>query len=150
MAYEPEFKHHYTSVHAYLEQFVKIATKGKVRIEYALHVQRMRLECTVCGMTLTAAEPEGTTVDYGVQEFVKLHAHTGGHKDMATDPTQWPVGKAMTADFKPVTGGFGYVPLPPSANVLLKNIQMPGEAVVAVKPLKKEKPLKIATGRKFR
>ena len=175
-----DFKQHYSSVHAYLEQYVKTATGGKVKIEYALAVNRMRLTCSVCGLSLTAAEPQvANEIDYGVQQFVDIHAHRGGHKDFVTGegtPTQikW---KAMTCDFKPVTGGFGYVPLPPSANTVLKNI---GKKIALLqqadtgereKPIddkqepelralknvftlkriaKKDKPLKIFTGRKFR
>ena len=114
-------------IHAYLEQYVKTATKGKVEVEWALHVSRMRLVCNECCMTLTCSEPTGTTVDYGVQEFVKLHAHTGGHKDTPTGydvaAGGWVNAKAVTADFKPVAGGFGFVPLPPSANAVLSNIK---------------------------
>lgn len=137
------FKSHYGSVHAYLEQYVKTATKGKVKVEYALHVCRVRLVCTECQMTLTASEPTGTELDYGIQEFVKLHAHTGGRclhrwvrsnggyeceKCKKVSPPVEP--KAVTADFKPVnhsivgglhpvTGGFGFVPLSTNANAVL-------------------------------
>jgi len=86
-----EFKKHYGSIHAYLEQYVKIATKGNVDIEWALHVARMRLGCKVCGLTLTAPEPKGTEVDYGIQEFVKIHSHAGGHKSCTCGGTGDPV-----------------------------------------------------------
>lgn len=112
MAEEPDYTHHYGGVHAYLEQYVKTATNGKVKIDYALHVARMRLACETCGMTLTAAEPTGTDVDYGVQEFVKLHAHVGGHKDKPTgDMIQDGHGNLvpLTCDFKKIKTGLGKI-----------------------------------------
>jgi len=130
-----EFTKHHGSIHAYLEQWLETATKGNVEVTYALHVARMRLVCKVCEEQLTAPEPLGTEVSYSVQEFVKIHAHVGGH---VSAPVGHVVGeggqcwcgethakvKAVTADFKPVTGGFGFVPLPPSATKVLKDIGM--------------------------
>ena len=45
-----------TAVHTYVEQYVETATKGKVEVEWALHVSRMRLICNTCCTTLTAPE----------------------------------------------------------------------------------------------
>lgn len=87
---------------SYIRQLLKTATKGNVTVEYALHVDRMKLMCSVCDSQLTTAEPEGTNLDYGIQEFIKIHAHVGGHKDKPIyDPeaTATPV----TLDFKKVT-----------------------------------------------
>jgi hypothetical protein len=60
---------------AYVTQWLQTATNGTVTGEFSLMHNRMRLRCLKCGLTLTAPEPTGTTIDYGVQEFVKLHAH---------------------------------------------------------------------------
>jgi len=62
----------------YMTQWLLTATKGTVTGEFSLRHNRMRLRCLKCGQTLTCPTPEGTTIDYGVQEFVKLHAHKAG------------------------------------------------------------------------
>ena len=103
-----EFTKHIGSIHAYLEQLLKTATGGNVTVAYALHVARMQLSCRICGMTLTAPEPEGSSdLDYGVQKFIKLHAHAGGHGDKPSQDLVWKGGKygeyvPLTCDFKPV------------------------------------------------
>src|SRR5713226_1273145 len=71
----------FKAFHPYFDQLLKTATKGNVVAVYAIHQSRMRLECSVCESQLTVSEPEGTELDYGVQEFIKIHAHVGGHKD---------------------------------------------------------------------
>lgn len=119
-----EYKNHIGSIHAYLEQLLKTATKGNVTVEYALHVSRMRLACKVCDMQLTTREPEGTELDYSVQEFIKIHAHVGGHKDVKSPEGIPPT--AVTLDFKPV-GGFH--PLPSNAKAILANIKS-GSAMI--------------------
>lgn len=103
----------------YLEQWVETATKGKVEIEWAWFVKRMMLACTVCKQTLTAPIPEDVnTLDYSVQEFVKIHAHTGAHhsgcscvsctkttvfpKDAFASPNCTHVGNGLTALIKHV------------------------------------------------
>jgi hypothetical protein len=62
----------------YMTQWLQTATNGTVHGEFSLMHNRMRLRCLKCGLTLTCPSPEGTTIDYGVQEFVKLHAHKEG------------------------------------------------------------------------
>jgi hypothetical protein len=115
------------SLHPYLEQLLKTATKGNVEVEYSVYENRMRLRCKVCFLSLTA--PEMTTsneLDYGVQEFIKLHAHVGG----------------------PTTGG--YYPSSMSVSVSQTGVQVTTQIVPEVVQPKKTKLLKIATGRKFR
>ena len=53
-----------------------------------------------CGQTLTTPAPHGTTLDFGIQEFVKLHAHNGQFDAPKFEPVK-PI--PMTLDFKPVT-----------------------------------------------
>jgi hypothetical protein len=103
----------------YLEQWVETATKGKVEIEWASFVKRMMLACTVCKQTLIAPIPEDVnTLDYSVQEFVKIHSHSGAHhsgcscvsctsttafpKDAFSSPNCTHVGKGTTALVKHV------------------------------------------------
>ena len=94
----------------YLEQWVETATKGKVEIEWAWFAKRMMLACTVCKQTLTAPIPEDVnTLDYSVQEFVKIHSHSGAHHSgcscvSCTSTTAFPkeTWTAVTADFKKI------------------------------------------------
>lgn len=68
---------------AYMEQWLKTATKGNVRFTMAFLANRMHLHCDVCNVGLTCEKPvDANTIDYAVQEYVKLHAHTGGHGDV--------------------------------------------------------------------
>lgn len=69
-------------IDAYMEQWLKTATKGNVRFTMAFLTNRMHLHCDVCNVGLTCEKPvDANTIDYAVQEYVKLHAHTGGHGD---------------------------------------------------------------------
>lgn len=117
------------NIQTYYQQLVETATKGKVTIEFAWHIKRMQLYCTECEVTLTTNEPEGvTTVDYSVGEFIKLHAHTGGHcahtwGNPSDDGMNFECSKckkvfdsgnivkpqAVTADFKKVPESKGFV-----------------------------------------
>lgn len=100
-----------TNVQLYMEGLCKVATKGNVVVHFAWFANRMELVCTKCQQTLTAAKPEDTTVDYAVQEFLKLHLHkihpeycqceqciTIAQTKVAVKP------KPVTLDFKPVAG----------------------------------------------
>ena len=155
-----EFTKHIGSIHAYLEQLLKTATGGNVTVAYALHVARMQLSCRICGMTLTAPEPEGSSdLDYGVQEFIKLHAHAGGHGDKPSQYLVWKGGKSvpLTCDFKPT--GVGMID-EKFKNVLrlqlfneknvLQRLEFGGTACCPLNAPKKASRLKIATGRKFK
>ncbi len=65
-------------IDAYMEQWLKTATKGNVRFTMAFLTNRMHLHCDVCNVGLTCEKPiDANTIDYAVQEYVKLHAHTG-------------------------------------------------------------------------
>jgi hypothetical protein len=55
--------------------YVKVATQNNVLVDWAILTDRVQLTCEKCGLQLTAPKPKDETVDYGVQEFVKLHAH---------------------------------------------------------------------------
>ena len=69
-------------IDAYMEQWLKTATKGNVRFTMASLTNRMNLHCDVCNVGLTCEKPvDANTIDYAVQEYVKLHAHIGGHGD---------------------------------------------------------------------
>lgn len=110
------------NVREYIDQYVKTATKGKVVVEHSLFQNRMKLWCKECDQSLTVPHPKSADeVDYGMQEFIKLHAHTGNHcahdwqwwvQDQTFHCSKckkvWDSGniagpKPVTLDFKPVT-----------------------------------------------
>ncbi len=98
-----------TNVQLYMEGLCKIATGGNVSVNFAwLAKNRMELYCNKCKQTLTAPKPEDTTVDYAVQEFLKLHLHKVHPEYCACEQCLKPIkqaalaAKAVTADFKPV------------------------------------------------
>jgi len=65
-------------IDAYMEQWLKTATKGNVRFTMAFLTNRMHLHCDVCNVGLSCEKPvDANTIDYAVQEYVKLHAHKG-------------------------------------------------------------------------
>lgn len=153
----------------YIEQWLKTATKGNVTVEYSLNVARMRLHCNKCDITLTVREPEDECYDYSTQEFVKIHAHTGGHNNPPIKVALQPV--PLTADFKPVLAcPHGYVMWRNSCTVCraeVLGIDDHGKHVSSTTGVcqhdyprynkscpqchpKKSAVLKIATGRKFR
>ena len=73
------------TVSEYMTAWLKAATKGNV-IHFADSAycfdDRLKLYCRVCKQQLDAPRPENSfTIDYGIQQFVKLHAHVGGHED---------------------------------------------------------------------
>ena len=88
----------------YFEQWLKTATDGKISCTFAFAADRMMLVCHTCQASYTAQTPEGTTVDFGVQQFVELHLHKGGYTkptgDMVWDKDMKLV--PLTADFKGV------------------------------------------------
>lgn len=99
-----------TSVRAYVDQLVKVAGKGKITVEYALHTGRMKLGCQTCDVTMTTYEPSSSDkIDYSIQNFLSIHGHNGGHNDTKVIKTG--IGKAVTLDFKNVP----FVPLPSAA-----------------------------------
>lgn len=65
-------------IDAYMEQWLKTATKGNVRFTMAFLTNRMHLHCDVCNVGMTCSKPvDDQTIDFAVQEYIKLHAHTG-------------------------------------------------------------------------
>ncbi len=92
-----------TSAKVYFDQFLATATKGNVTAEYAFLQNRMALCCKVCDQRLTSKVLEGTEIDYSIQEFIKIHAHVGGHND---EPKLAPEIIPLTCDFKQVKGYF--------------------------------------------
>lgn len=93
--------------HTYIAQWLQAATKGKVVAEFAAMVpDRVRFHCKECGLSLTANVHDPQTIDFGIQEFVKLHAHNGEYEKVHK-PTGDMVNQSgklipLTADFKPV------------------------------------------------
>lgn len=63
------------NVKIYMETLAKTATNGNVVVTFAWLAQRMELYCQKCRQTLTAPSPTDETIDYAVQEFLKLHLH---------------------------------------------------------------------------
>lgn len=98
-------------VEAYMEQWLKTATKGNVRFTMAFLTNRMHLHCDVCNSGMTCEKPkEVQTIDYAVQEYVKLHAHTGGHGDVVTADTgdEWKCEMCGQWTKEPLTGPSGH------------------------------------------
>lgn len=115
----------------YFERWLKTATGGKISCTFAFAADRMMLVCHTCQASYTAQTPEGTTVDFGVQQFVELHLHKGGYTKPTGDMKPVP----LTADFK----GVDYKP--EMAKRIFDTTPMPNSG---------GEILKIATGRKFR
>lgn len=137
-----------TNVQLYMEGLCKVATQGNVEVGFAWLANRMELFCKKCKQTLTAAKPEDTTVDYAVQEFLKLHLHKV-HPDYCQceqciaivkqkqkDTGAFVTSKPVTLDFKPVptqsfTGeetykaGMDMALKSPDATVVMTNIHAP-------------------------
>ena len=110
---------------SYFNQLLETATKGNVTVVYAAHADRMQLHCKVCDQQLTAPWQMGTEIDYSVQEFIKMHAHVGGHVGYKKSGLTGGWEKYQPGQVIPLTADFKHV-----------------------SPVKK--PLKISTGRKFR
>lgn len=66
----------------YLKQYLQTASDGNVSYECALLERRLKFICSKCGATQACDAPEDTTLDYVVQEFVKLHSHRPGHESL--------------------------------------------------------------------
>lgn len=68
------------NIQIYFDQWLATATGGKVIAHFAFLQNRVQLKCNVCEMILTAPRPAtAADIDYSIQEFVKIHSHTGGH-----------------------------------------------------------------------
>lgn len=68
------------NIQIYFDQWLATATGGKVTAHFAFLQNRVQLKCNVCEMMLTAPRPAtAADIDYSIQEFVKIHSHTGGH-----------------------------------------------------------------------
>lgn len=102
---------------SYMKAYCQTATAGNVTVKFAWFAHRMELVCTKCGQMLTAPKPEDTTtVDYAVQEFVKLHLHKScpdycscekclgiaAQKQIAFNQGGVVSVKSVTMDFKPL------------------------------------------------
>lgn len=121
MVFEPQ------NIETYVVQWLKTATKGNVSVTFAFATDRMHLHCKVCHSEHICNQPKvSNEIDYSCQEFVKLHAHAGGHKtelstelvqnldgtytrtkrytdgSYATDICQWGDVAPMSIDFKKV------------------------------------------------
>lgn len=137
----------------YFEQWLKTATGGKISCTFAFAADRMMLFCHTCQATYTSQRFEGTTVDFGIQQFVELHLHKGGYTKPTGDMVWGQDMKLvpLTADFKGVDGktetGFA------EKLVALQQIDK-GKTTFAELPTPAPNPggeiLRRATGRKFR
>lgn len=97
----------------YLTQLCETATKGNVTVEESWLTLRLKFHCHKCFQTLTTKVPDSANeIDYQIQEFVKIHAHTGGHVGVTKISTG--IGKVLdytgevvplTADFKKLKSG---------------------------------------------
>ena len=95
----------------YITQWLQTATGKNVICQKAMLQDRLMFTCARCGQSLTtttsAVKTDGT-VDYGLQEFVKIHAHKGGHKDATIINT--PTGQLKQV-VDPNTGEMKLVPI---------------------------------------
>ena len=90
-------------IDAYMEQWLKTATKGNVHFTMAFLTNRMHLHCDVCNIGLTCEKPvNAQTIDFAVQEYVKLHAHKGGFGD------EWKCEMCGVWTKEPLTGPSGH------------------------------------------
>jgi len=90
-------------IEAYMEQWLDTATKGNVRFTMAFLTNRMHLHCDVCNIGMTCEKPvDAQTIDFAVQEYVKLHAHKGGFGD------EWKCEMCGTWTKEPLTGPSGH------------------------------------------
>ena len=90
-------------IDVYMEQWLKTATKGNVRFAMAFLTNRMHLHCDVCNIGLTCEKPvDAQTIDFAVQEYVKLHAHKGGFGD------EWKCEMCGVWTKEPLTGPSGH------------------------------------------
>jgi hypothetical protein len=67
------------NIQTYVNEWVKVATDGNVRVTYynqKTSCPRMSLRCTVCTQELACDIPEvPEKIDYALQKFVGLHRH---------------------------------------------------------------------------
>jgi transcription elongation factor Elf1 len=157
----------------YITQWIQTATGGNVICRKAVLQDRLMFTCAICGQSLTtttsAVKTDGT-VDYegdiqgvgtyGLQEFVKIHAHKGGHKDatiintptgqlkQVVDPNTGEM-KLVPIDYElhkggiPMTADFKKIDLKPEKEQQIK-------AKIDAYNQMKDKVLEQPVGRKFR
>jgi hypothetical protein len=145
----------------YVTQWLKTATKDRVYCVKAMFQNRLQFVCGTCEQSLTtttdAVKSDGT-VDYSLQEFVKIHAHKGGHNDPVDLEKSEGYGKVipLTADFKTVKiDDKPEIAAKIKANMDAFNEQMAktlDDKVLAAKiaKLQSNKVLEQPVGRKFR
>lgn len=127
----------------YLTQLCKVATKGNVTVEESWFTARLKFQCHKCFQTLTTNFPEASNeIDYQIQEFIKIHAHTGGHcahqwkhfddnsgkvcsKCQLFEPEKMQVGPGKFLDFKaggvvPLTADFKKLKSEPSEQAIIQ------------------------------
>jgi len=117
----------------YITKWLETATKGNVFCVKAMFTNRLQFVCSTCSLVLTtstdAVKADGT-VDYSLQEFVKIHAHVGGHKDsvkptgdlIVNDSGQFAGGQATfsAAQYVPLTADFKKIDLKPQQEAAIK------------------------------
>jgi hypothetical protein len=145
----------------YITKWLEVATGKNVTCQKARLQDRLMFGCMRCGQSLTtktdAVKTDGT-VDYSLQEFVKIHAHKGGHNDPVDLEKSEGYGKVipLTADFKTVKiDDKPEIAAKIKANMDAFNEQMAktlDDKVLAAKiaKLQSNKVLKQSVGRKFR
>jgi hypothetical protein len=149
----------------YITQWLSTATGKNVICQKAMLQDRLMFTCARCDQSLTTTtsvvKTDGT-VDYGLQEFVKIHAHKGGHKDatiintptgqlkQVVDPNTWEM-KLVPIDYElhkggiPMTADFKKIDLKPE-----KEQQIKAKIDAYNQMMEKDKVLEQPVGRKFR
>lgn len=78
------------TIESYMHQWLKTASGGRVKVIFATQTDRMTLYCDKCDQSLTAQIPATPYMsDFGVQQFVKLHAHNGTYDKGKDDTQSW-------------------------------------------------------------
>jgi hypothetical protein len=132
------------AIKSYIDQWLATASQGNIVAEYAFATDRIAFACHICMAMYTFSTPiDASTMDYGAQEFVALHAHKGGHKDKV--PLESKAGK-QTQIFNFMNG----VPEPGSPGWTSYDIKIVSTAAKP-KPVTLDfKPVKTKDTRRFR
>jgi hypothetical protein len=97
-----------TNFSAYLDTYLKTASKGSILAEQSQTDNRWRVHCTKCKHTYTFNQGvDGTELDHGLQEFVKNHVleHKKTAKAMYNNSNACTWSFTYTSSYPTVIGG---------------------------------------------
>lgn len=160
-----------SNMKTYIDQLLAVATDGIVEANYAFGTDRMSLLCGRCDIQKTFPMPEsGTTISWEIQEFIK--DHKAGHTKVKWEPVssellqKWgytvnpsmmksepvpPSEISSSADGVWIDGKFVKWEKDTAGNIIgLDPSVRSKDARILPAPEPVNKPLRRATGRKFR